>query len=58
MTRSLLHLARAGWLPALLWAAAGASAQPDPAQWTGTLAKVRDTGSIMIGHRESSIPFS
>ena len=25
---------------------------------TGTLAKIRDTGTITIGHRESSIPFS
>jgi len=41
----------------LLWAAASASAQSDPAQLTGTLAKVRETGSITIGHRELSIPF-
>ncbi len=25
---------------------------------TGTLAKIRDTGTITVGHRESSIPFS
>ncbi|MFN9122863.1 MAG: transporter substrate-binding domain-containing protein, partial [bacterium] len=25
---------------------------------TGTLAKIRDTGTITIGHREASIPFS
>jgi ABC-type amino acid transport substrate-binding protein len=44
-----------------LWltAAAGAAvAQGDPAQLTGTLAKVREAGAITIGHRESSIPFS
>jgi ABC-type amino acid transport substrate-binding protein len=35
-----------------------AQAQTDPAQLTGTLAKVAQTGSITIGHRESSIPFS
>ena len=34
-----------------------------PAAWaaddlTGTLKKIRDTGAISIGHRESSIPFS
>ena len=43
----------------VLAAAAGlASAQTDPAQLTGTLKKVRESGSITIGHRESSIPFS
>ena len=30
----------------------------DPAHLTGTLAKVRATGAITLGHRESSIPFS
>jgi ABC-type amino acid transport substrate-binding protein len=35
-----------------------APAQTDPAQLTGTLAKVRSSGTITIGHRESSIPFS
>ncbi len=35
-----------------------AHAQGDPAQLTGTLAKARETGTITIGHRESSIPFS
>lgn len=29
-----------------------------PQELTGTLKKIRDTGSITIGHRESSIPFS
>ena len=37
---------------------AGAQTAPAPAQLTGTLAKVRDSGTITIGHRESSIPFS
>src|SRR5580700_11375189 len=27
-------------------------------QLTGTLAKVKDTGTITLGHRESSVPFS
>jgi len=39
---------------ACLAAAQGA----DPALLTGTLAKVRATGAITLGHRESSIPFS
>jgi len=34
------------------------AAQGDPAELTGTLAKVRASGTITIGHRESSIPFS
>ena len=34
--------------------ALGASAQ----ELTGTLKKIKDTGSITIGHRDSSIPFS
>ncbi|MEP7102929.1 MAG: amino acid ABC transporter substrate-binding protein [Burkholderiales bacterium] len=37
---------------------AGAQTEPAPTQLTGTLAKARETGSITIGHRESSIPFS
>jgi glutamate/aspartate transport system substrate-binding protein len=41
-------------LAALAIAGTPASAQ-EPA---GTLKKIRDTGSITIGHRESSIPFS
>ena len=27
-------------------------------QLTGTLAKIKETGTITIGHRDSSIPFS
>ena len=33
-------------------------AAPALAQTSGTLKKIQDTGSITIGHRESSIPFS
>jgi glutamate/aspartate transport system substrate-binding protein len=51
------------WLPPiaallLVAAATAVAAQGDPAQLTGTLAKVRASGMITIGHRESSIPFS
>jgi ABC-type amino acid transport substrate-binding protein len=51
-------------LAALLLAAstallpAAAPAQTDPAQLSGTLAKARQTGTLTLGHRESSIPFS
>lgn len=45
-----------------LWLAAAAAALiAGPAQaqeLTGTLKKIKDTGSITIGHRDSSIPFS
>src|SRR5215208_6941067 len=37
----------------------GFIAQPSVAQEpTGTLKKIKDTGTITIGHRESSVPFS
>ena len=42
----------------LLAVAQLALAQTAPAPLTGTLAKVRESGAITIGHRESSIPFS
>ncbi|MES1163015.1 MAG: amino acid ABC transporter substrate-binding protein, partial [Rhizobacter sp.] len=42
----------------LLAASALAAAQTAPALLTGTLQKARETGTITIGHRESSIPFS
>ena len=35
-----------------------AVAAPALAQTSGTLKKIQDTGTITIGHRESSIPFS
>jgi ABC-type amino acid transport substrate-binding protein len=35
-----------------------AMAQEAPATLTGTLAKVRETGAVAIGYRESSVPFS
>jgi glutamate/aspartate transport system substrate-binding protein len=38
---------------------AAVSAAPAPAQEpTGTLKKIKDTGAITLGHRESSLPFS
>ena len=40
-------------------AAASIFAMPAVAQQlTGTLAKIKDTGTITLGHRESSVPFS
>jgi len=49
----------AGCLLALGAGLAMAQPVPDaPAALTGTLAKVRDSGTITIGYRESSIPFS
>jgi len=42
----------------LLAASAGVGAQTAPVELTGTLQKVHDSGSITIGHREASIPFS
>lgn len=56
MKRALFSVVAAG-LAALL-TALPAGAQTAPAELTGTLAKVRESGSITIGHRESSIPFS
>jgi glutamate/aspartate transport system substrate-binding protein len=43
---------------AALLAAAAMTASANAQQLTGTLKKIKDTGSIVIGHRESSIPFS
>jgi ABC-type amino acid transport substrate-binding protein len=34
------------------------AAQPAAAQDSGTLKKIKDTGSITLGHRDTSIPFS
>ncbi|MDB5821022.1 MAG: extracellular solute-binding protein family 3 [Rhizobacter sp.] len=45
---------------AALFGSGSASAQADapPTQLTGTLAKIRQSGQVVIGHRDSSIPFS
>lgn len=47
-------------LPSVLSAAVAAAlfAAPVFAQESATLKKIKDTGSITLGHRESSIPFS
>ena len=41
-----------------LIAATALTGYADAQQLTGTLKKIKDSGSIVIGHRESSIPFS
>jgi glutamate/aspartate transport system substrate-binding protein len=41
-------------LSALAASAGGAGAQ----ELTGTLKKIKETGSITLGHRDSSVPFS
>ena len=51
ISRFIVTLAGAGLLASMAF---GASAQ----ELTGTLKKIKDTGTITIGHRESSIPFS
>jgi glutamate/aspartate transport system substrate-binding protein len=43
---------------ALLVAMLGMFAVGAHAQETGTLKKIKDTGAISLGYRESSIPFS
>ena len=51
ISRFVVALAAAGVLGSV---AIGANAQ----ELTGTLKKIKDTGTMTIGHRESSIPFS
>ncbi|CAL93059.1 transporter substrate-binding domain-containing protein [Azoarcus olearius] len=43
---------------ALCFAAAGLAAPAHAAEPTGTLKKIKDSGTITVGHRESSVPFS
>ncbi|MEK6297661.1 MAG: amino acid ABC transporter substrate-binding protein, partial [Paraburkholderia tropica] len=43
---------------ALVLATLGLVAASAQAQDSGTLKKIKDTGVISLGHRESSIPFS
>ena len=45
-------------LIAAVLAATAMTGYADAQQLTGTLKKIKDSGSIVIGHRESSIPFS
>ncbi|BEP63248.1 amino acid ABC transporter substrate-binding protein [Variovorax sp. V213] len=58
--KATLSVFLAGLLAAAaLVSAVPARAQPQaPETLTGTLAKVRETGAITIGYRESSVPFS
>ncbi|KLN57552.1 amino acid ABC transporter substrate-binding protein [Variovorax paradoxus] len=57
--KATLSVLLAGLLvAAALVMAAPARAQQAPETLTGTLAKVRETGAIAIGYRESSVPFS
>ena len=47
-------------IAALFLLAAGLAAAPQASgqELTGTLKKIKDSGSVVIGHRDSSIPFS
>ena len=54
---SALSLAFAVGLSALLPLAAGAQ-EPEVAPLAGTLKKIKSTGTITLGYRESSLPFS
>src|ERR1700687_3729887 len=49
-----MKFTKAAWLLVALGLFAGGAS----AQETGTLKKIKDTGVISLGHRESSIPFS
>jgi glutamate/aspartate transport system substrate-binding protein len=50
---------RSSLIAAVACCAVGLAALPAGAEeLTGTLKKIKDTGSITVGHRESSIPFS
>ncbi|HEX6007175.1 MAG TPA: amino acid ABC transporter substrate-binding protein [Burkholderiales bacterium] len=42
----------------ILFVAAGLAANATAAELTGTLKKIKDSGSITIGHRDASVPFS
>jgi len=48
-------------VPRVLAAAVAATLMSSPvfaAELTGTLKKIKDSGTITLGHRDSSIPFS
>ncbi len=49
---------RLAFLLTSLLAAAGIAGTATAAELTGTLKKIKDSGTITIGHRDSSIPFS
>src|SRR6266536_1626594 len=46
------------WILSVLAAASVAVTPALAAELTGTLKKIKDTGAITLGHRESSVPFS
>ena len=55
------RLAQGGFVACLLALGAGAAlaqSEKAPVQLTGTLQKVRESGTIALAHRQSSIPFS
>jgi len=54
----MLHFSTLSKLAAGLLAAALLSAPATGQELTGTLKKVKDSGTITIGHRETSVPFS
>jgi glutamate/aspartate transport system substrate-binding protein len=58
MKTALIRFAVAGLVSLAALGSLPAGAQEAPVQLSGTLQKARETGSITIGHRESSIPFS
>lgn len=53
-----MHTARTAWHAACLSLALTGSALAQEVQLTGTLAKVRASGTIALAHRDSSVPFS
>jgi glutamate/aspartate transport system substrate-binding protein len=53
-----MHTARTAWHAACLCIALTGSALAQEVQLTGTLAKVRASGTIALAHRDSSVPFS
>jgi glutamate/aspartate transport system substrate-binding protein len=56
---SLSAVVVAGWLAVVVPTYAQTEPEPStPAALTGTLARARDAGAVIIGYRESSVPFS
>lgn len=53
-----MHTATTAWRAACLSIALAGSALAQDIQLSGTLAKVRASGTIALAHRESSVPFS
>lgn len=57
-TLSKLSTALVGTFAASVFAASALTAPEGAQGLTGTLKKIKDTGTITIGHRDSSLPFS